>query len=349
MPACSDDFIEVALAADHNYIVGLTVAAYSIASSCNPENSLRFHFLHSAFSEEEKANIRRLLTSAKTNCEVCYYDVSEIDLSEFPVYASSRMAYARLFLPKLLTNVKYVIYSDVDTLWLDDISDLWNLRDQVKMVCCVREQSEKTKDMEESWFVSNGMEFDRGKYFCTGVSFYNLSAIRNAKAFDKVIEFGIRHRGFNCADQSMLYGAIGGQVEFLPDRWQTLPRNGVTAHPGEPVVLHYAGEAPWRCTHYTRMITDTQLLWFQACSIVLDESLWCSLRRFYSVPKIIFSRVVFIMLFKIWPVSVLSRGLLKMAGVKRFQETLCSRRHYLLPLVERKSYAIKAASSAAAI
>ena len=127
--------------------------------------------------EEEKANIRRLLTSAKTNCEVCYYDVSEIDLSGFPVYASSRMAYARLFLPKLLTNVKYVIYSDVDTLWLDDISDLWNLRDQVKMVCCVREQSEKTKDMEESWFVSNGMEFDRGKYFCTGVSFYNLSAM----------------------------------------------------------------------------------------------------------------------------------------------------------------------------
>lgn len=345
----TDGIIEVALAADQNYIVGLTVAAYSIACCCDQECSLRFHILYMGFSDRDKTTIRNLLCSVNGNCEVCFYDISEIDLSEFPVYAASRMTYARLFLPKLLINVKYVIYTDVDTLWLDDISDLWNLRNHVKMVSCVREQSEKTKDMEESWFVSNGMEFDRDKYFCAGVSFYNLFAIRNSNAFDKVIEFGARHRGFNCADQSMLYGAIGGQVEFLPDRWQTLPRNGVTACPGEPVVLHYAGEVPWRCTHYTRMITDTQLLWFQACAIARDESLWCSLRRFYSAPKIIFSRVVFILLFKIWPVSVLSRGLLKMAGIKSFRETLYRRRHYLRPLIERKSYGIKAASSAAAI
>ena len=337
MPAYSDDFIEVALAADHNYIVGLTVAAYSIASSCNPENSLRFHFLHSGFSEEEKANIRRLLTSAKTNCEVCYYDVSGIDLSELPIYASSRMTYARLLLPKLLLNLRYVIYADVDMLWLDDISDLWKLRDRVRLVSCVQEQSEKTKDIEEAWFAANGLDFDRERYFCAGVSFYNLTAIRSTDVFERVFDFGRRFHGFNCADQSMMYGAIGSEVEFLPDRWQSLPRNGVMVRPGEKIVLHYAGEVPWRCTHVTRMITDTQLLWFYACAIVFNESVWRSLRRFYSAPKIVFSRVVFCLMFKVRPIDILSRFLLRTMGVKRFDECLCDRRSYLNCL-EKRSY-----------
>lgn len=332
-----DGFIEVALAADQNYIVGLTIAAYSIACCCDSKSSLRFHILCSGFSEGDKANIRNLLSMAKENCEVCFYDISLLDLSNLPLYASSRMTYARLFLPQLLTNVPYVIYTDVDTLWLDDISDLWSLRSKVKIVSSVREQSEKTKNMEEAWFVSNGLGFDRNKYFCAGVSFYNLCAIRETKAFEKVIEFGSQYHGFNCADQSMMYGAIGCQVEFLPDRWQTLPRNGVTARPGEPLVLHYAGEVPWKCTHYTRMITDTQLLWFQACAIALDESVWSSLKRFYPAHEIIFSRAVFVLLFKLWPVSVLSRWFLKMAGIKSFQETLRMREHYLRPLIKRKS------------
>ena len=329
-------YIEVALAADRNYIVGLTVAAYSIACSCSSESCLRFHVLYSGFANEDKEDIRRLLLSAKQNCDVCFYDVSDVDLSELPIYASSRMTYARLLLPKLLSKVEFVIYADVDMLWLDDISDLWDLREYVKLVSCVREQSEKTKDMEESWFVSNGMEFDRDKYFCAGVSFYNLTAIRATNVFEKVFDFGRRFHGFNCADQSMMFGAIGDQVGLLPDRWQTLPRNGVVSRPNDGLVLHYAGEVPWKCTHYSRLITDTQLLWFQACAIVFNESIWCSLRRFYTAPKIVIARLLFVLLFKIWPIDVVSQFLLRMIGVKCFKETLRSRKDYLYRLIEKR-------------
>ena len=349
MPAYSDDFIEVALAADHNYIVGLTVAAYSIACSCNPANCLRFHFLFNGFTEEEKADIRRLLISAKNNCEVCYYDVSDVDLSELPIYASSRMTYARLLLPKLLSDLRYVIYADVDMLWLDDLSALWELRGHVELVSCVREQSEKTKDIEESWFVSNGKEFNRDNYFCAGVSFYNLAAIRSTNVFETVFDFGRRFRGFNCADQSMMYGAIGNRVGMLPDRWQSLPRNGIKVSPGEGVVLHYAGEVPWRCTHITRMITDTQLLWFHACAIAFGESVWRSLRRFYSARRIVLSRLVFLLMFRVWPIDILSRFLLRMIGVKSFDERLPGYRLYLGRLAKRSHTESIADSSSTAI
>ena len=344
-----DGYIDVALAADQNYIVGLTVAAYSIACHCNPENSLRLHILYSGFSDADKSRLKERLCTIRSKCEVCFYDVSEVDLSDFPVYASSRMTYARLLLPRLLTGLAYVIYADVDMLWLADISVLWCHRHQIALVSCVREPSEKTKDMEEAWFTSNGLPFDRSHYFCAGVSFYNLAAIRATGAFEMVAEFGRKYRGFNCADQSMMFGAIGRQVGILPDRWQTFPRNGVNARPGEPVVLHYAGEAPWKSSNYTRMITDTQLLWFQACALAFGESTWRSLRRFYSAGQIVFYRTVFILLFKIWPLNMVSPSLLRMAGVKKFSETLRSRRLYLQKFAERKSQSFNAASSSAAI
>jgi hypothetical protein len=93
--------------------------------------------------------------------------------------------------------------------------------------------------------------------------------------------------------------------------------------------LHYAGEAPWKVTSCTHLITDTQLLWFDACSLVFNESLWRSLRRFYSPFTIIKARLLFVALFKIWPISILGRLLLKCIGVEKFEESLKRRKHYL--------------------
>ena len=70
----SNSFVEVALAADKNYIVGLTVSACSIAKSCSRDVSVRFHILVSGFSEADKADIKEKLLSCKSNCEVCFYN-----------------------------------------------------------------------------------------------------------------------------------------------------------------------------------------------------------------------------------------------------------------------------------
>lgn len=325
----SDDFVEVALAADKNYIVGLIVTACSIAKSSSPDAIVRFHILFSGFSEADKVDVRQKLISCKSNCEVLFYDVSKVDFSFLPLYASSRMTYARLILPRLLAETEFVIYTDVDTLWLDDISQLWKLRYEIPLIACPREQSEKTIDMEEVWFTSRGLKFSRDTYFCAGISFYNLSVIRESGVFDKVFEFGKKFDNFNCAVQSMLYGTLGEQVKLLPYRWQTFPKNGIPASNGHNVVLHYAGEAPWKVTFCTHMITDTQLLWFDVCAKVFNESVWRSLRRFYSVFRIIKSRTLFVLLFKIWPISIFGRFLLKCVGIRKFNESLRCRKRYL--------------------
>lgn len=314
--------VEIALASDRNYFRGLAVTACSISKHAEKTARIRFHILHIGLTDAERRWLSDRIRAYHSASEVVYHDVEAVDMSSFPAYASSRMAYARLFLPQILTSVSYVIYSDVDILWMDDVSGLWKGRGDVGLVGCVRELSPGTLKMEREWFVSQGLPFDERGYFCTGISLYNLDEIRRRDAFAAVLEFGRTHKGFNCADQSMMYGALGREVTLLPDRWQTFPRNGVKAKRGEPMVLHYAGEAPWKVSRVTKMLTDTQLLWFDACAEVFGETKWRSLRKFYQAWEIVAYRAIFLTIFRIPPLHALFRAWLRQTGRGPFEEGL---------------------------
>ena len=318
----TNDIVEIALASDRNYFRGLAVTACSIAKHADKAASIRFHILHIGLTVEDRCWLTDRIQAFHPANEVEYHDVETVDMSDFPVYASSRMAYARLFLPHILPSVSHIIYSDVDVLWKDDISELWNCRFDIKLVACVRELSRGTLKMEREWFESRGLPFDENRYFCTGIGLYNLNEIRRRDAFAAVLEFGRAHSGFNCADQSMMYATIGQEVTFLPDKWQTFPRNGIAARRDEPIVLHYAGEAPWKASRITKMLTDTQLLWFDMCAEVFGETKWQSLRKFYKVWEIVAYRVVFLMIFRIPPLHALFRTWLRRTGRGPFEEAL---------------------------
>ena len=313
--------IEIALASDRNYFRGLAVAACSIAKSADATAKLRFHLLHAGLTEDDQRWLANRIRNFHVESEVVFYDVSSADMSDFPVYASSRMPYARLLLPRILPTVGHVIYSDVDVLWSADVSRLWALRTSIPLVGCVRELSSGTLKMEREWFGKNGLPFDETRYFCTGISLYHLSEIRRRDAFAAVLEFGRNYKGYNCADQSMMYGALGREVSHLPDCWQTFPRNGVRTKRGEPVVLHYAGEAPWKASRMTKMLTDTQLLWFDMCAEVFGETRWRSLRKFYKAREIIVYRAVFLAIFRIPPIHALFRAWLRRTGRGPFEES----------------------------
>ena len=312
--------IEIALASDRNYFRGLAVTACSIAKSAAVEAKLRFHLLHIGLTEEDQKWLANRIRDFHAESEVVFHDVSCFDMSKFPAYASSRMAYARLFLPDLLPDCRYVIYSDVDILWQDDIADFWAIRGSVGLVGCVRELSARTVAQEQRWFEAHGLEFDGSRYFCTGISFYNLDEIRRRDAFKDVLEFGMRYSDFNCPDQAMMYATIGKEVLLLPDRWQQLARLGVAGR-GQRMVLHYAGEAPWRISRTTKMLTDAQLLWFDMCAEVFGETKWRSLRKFYKTWEIIVYRAIFLIIFRIPPIHALFRAWLRRTGRGPFEES----------------------------
>ena len=110
------------------------------------------------------------------------------------------------------------------------------------------------------------------------------------------------------ADRS---GAVRGVVE--------LNRRGVV---GGAFELPDAGEAPWKASRITKMLTDVQLLWFDMCAEVFGETRWQSLRKFYKAWEIIVYRAIFLMIFRIPPIHALFRAWLRRTGKGPFEESL---------------------------
>jgi len=125
----NDGKIHVVLASDANYLPGLEVTKASILRSCSAPERIVWHI----FDET---------------------DLAKLDVDEFPVWNTSKMTWLRLFLPELLPEVDRVVYSDVDTVWMRDVCELWDAtagnREGSPSIYWVRD-FEVTVDMTREW------------------------------------------------------------------------------------------------------------------------------------------------------------------------------------------------------
>lgn len=291
------DPVEIALAADSKYFDGLLVTATSIALFANPQATLSYTILDGGLSAQEYAELKSYVMRIHTPST---FNLIKLNLGDFSVadsYAGGKMPYARLLLPRLLSGSEFVIYSDVDTLWLTDISQLWSLRDRNCIYMSSPEKCAGTLDMEAKWFRDRGLAFDQASYFCTGLSFMNLRLFRDQDICGKCLDFLTLHGHTNCADQTALNAILRNSARLLPDCWQKFPRNGISGKDfSGTMILHYAGEVPWHATRQTHLLTDIQLLWFKFYARVARKSVWQSLRKHYSATQIISGRLLFLLI-----------------------------------------------------
>ena len=92
------------------------------------------------------------------------------------------------------------------------------------------------------------------------------------------------------------------------------------------LVLHYAGEPPWSISNTSKMLTDTQLLWFCFDATIRGCTTWQSLRRYYSAMQIIISRLTFKIIMSTTITRHLFYWLLKSLGRWKFKETIPKKR-----------------------
>ena len=100
----------------------------------------------------------------------------------YPKWNGNRMAYARLLLPEALPDVDYVIYCDVDFLWLRDVAELWKCRDSQYVLQSVKDMDD-TVQKEECWFRKNGLPFNSEKYVCCGLSIRRRTIVTVTERF----------------------------------------------------------------------------------------------------------------------------------------------------------------------
>jgi len=286
--------IHVALASNECYLPGLEVTMATMAVRAVPGVRLCFHVLDGGIEdsrfEEFAGRVRRL----RQDCAIMRHRLD--DERGFRDVFGKRMAYKRLLLPEILHDLEFALYCDVDFLWLEDVSGLWEQRDSRLLLQATHDKAPETMEGERRWFTAHGIPFDGEQYFSTGLMLMNLRKFREDNVAPKVFSFLEGHPDVNLADQSALNAVVPKkEVGFLASRWQVFSRDVCFTRDSDgPVAVHYAGEIPWLRRANVDMLTDMVLFWHRVNATLRGISLWRALRLHFGACEIIVRRMFFL-------------------------------------------------------
>lgn len=282
--------IEVALAANQNYVPGLYITACSIAQYCNIGCPLRFNVLDANIDDSAKAFVEAKVLELHPKSVFRWLPVNEQMFARLPKWNGGYMVYTRLLLPKLLNDCDWCIYCDCDFLWLRDIAELWRERDERYGVISTVDGSSVILKEDAPWFHANGFLFDLETYFCAGLTFFNLKMFREKGWQERCLELLQTHPPYN--DQSVLNVVTEGVKKLLPkSKWQCFTLELSQKEIDEGVVVHYAGEIPWKPFPRHGMISGSFYLWHEANARFREITPWQSLRMFYSPIQMFYYRL----------------------------------------------------------
>lgn len=257
--------ISVSCASDEAYYCGLLVTLHSLVSHAKEGCRLVCHVLDTGLSDESKADLTCRISSIKgCSANIVFHTIDVSLFENMPKWRGNRTAYIRLLLQDILVDEDYTIYTDVDTLWLRDVSELWAMRAEVPVLAAVPDGSgmrELSSGEERSReFYKLGKNVRPEHYYCSGLLLMNLKELRNR-------DFTTAWRDF--------FGKYGSMIKFpdqdiynwffqppevllLDFRWGEF--SSVYGERGlqEPRVMHYAKQAPWN-----HKITVVGMLWWR--------------------------------------------------------------------------------------
>lgn len=290
----TDKRVEVALPSDENYVCGLLVTAASMAKFMPSDVVLSINVLDGGIHDDTFASFAEKIKGIHERTEFRRLSIDESVFTAYPKWSGNRMTYARLMLAELLPDVDHVIYCDTDYIWLTDVTELWKLRDDNVIIQSSRDGVPESEQKERMWHEKYGFPFDPKRYFCAGLSFYNLRLFREERIIKQVSDFLISHPDVPFADQTAMNVLLGHRARLLPQKWQRFSRDVTNAELKAGCAIHFAGEVPWRkLGMWVNTITDSMLIWHRFNAGLQGISTWKSLRRWYGAGEIIRRRMLF--------------------------------------------------------
>ena len=286
--------IVVALASDQNYFDGLLVTAGSMARCACQDSDIEWVVLDGGIEECSFRLLEESLLRLHGRSEIRRIIFDKEHISNAPEYNGSIMTYSRLLLSKLLPEVEFVLYCDVDFLWRADVAELWKLRCDKYILQSTHDQNVMLNGGrgEETWFRKHNFCFDKDRYFCAGLCLFNLKLIRD-EGYDKIfLDALLTNNNLPLADQTVLNAYVPScKIGFLPDRWQifvTILKSEQTKH---PFVLHYAASAPWKNMW---LFSDSKMLWYKELARISQCSLTSVIGKYNKIGFAFFLRFLYL-------------------------------------------------------
>lgn len=276
--------VEIAMASDAGYAVGMYVTAASIALYASRDVCLSFTFLDGGIPNQQFDSFIEKLKELHPSVTYRRIKVEESDFKDFTAWRGNKMTYSRFMLIKELSDVDFVVYCDVDFLWLRDISKLWEKRDENVVLQAVRDPN-VVNTKEPQWFKDHGYEFNEHTYLCAGFLFMNLKMLR-AERFDEQAYALIRkHPDFLFADQESFVILLGERTKFLDDSWMRFSKTLESSDFNKPIVCHFVNDVPWKSATLSNRLRDATMAWKLMADKIAVLKLTAKERVFYFLTR----------------------------------------------------------------
>lgn len=255
---------------DNSYVVPAAVAFWSLLNRAKSDVFYEMHVLHHDITDE---NIKLLqsVVGRFNNATLEFHDTDGFLSDEFDngtftsSYAHSNFTVdtiLRCFAARFFPQYDKIIYSDVDVVFMDDISEIYDIDLRGKYIAGVRGPFMKYVANELSHLKPEHFEMLHDTYFAGGIWVMNLKKIRADNLESRMLEI-VRDdtivKRFN--DQDIMNIACENHVAFLPLNYISYPylldllrKPDFISHYSHdelfdsiinPKILHFAGEKPW--------------------------------------------------------------------------------------------------------
>ena len=286
LPTINDDLVHIALAANHRYLPGLLVTMVSMIRSSSRKDKIQFHILSEGLSEDDKKQVSSFAAEYGSPApEYFEPDMAPIR-ARFTAYKNSHATFLRLFLCEILPY-EWMIYSDVDTMWLRDPAELWAMRDNSVSIQWCHDLPSICQGVHR--YSKWNPDFAESKYSCAGMMLMNLKRLRESGFVAQAAAFVEKWGTPFFADQDILNYVCRHDAKILPQHWDCMMPtkeavNGLVYHfngIGSMFNSSFSGWRPlyypWFRFYYDFILKDPKK---QVCGIFKRALFW-SLGIFY--------------------------------------------------------------------
>lgn len=251
--------IPIVFAFDNNLTFPACVCLSSLIMSANKDTFYDIFILHSSRELLDKKNLS-IVSDAFENCRIQYRQVDNVFDHAFEIRGITTPAYYRLLIPELIPEYDKILYSDVDVIFRDDLSDVYFNTDMDDYyIAGVDSIAHMIPDLKEYYEQERKLD-SRGNIY-SGNLIINSKKMREDGIVDKFREHVDKKYKFQ--DMDIINIVCKGKIKYLPPSFcyttyiSDFAVNNrellKTVWPEEQIqeaqdkgIVHYNGQKPWK-------------------------------------------------------------------------------------------------------
>lgn len=271
------NMVPIVFCFDDNLELAAGVCISSLLQHAHPDTFYDIFILHSDICQFPFGRLNEL-PAHYGNCRITYRTVSREFEQAFEIRGITVATYYRLLIPELIPEYDKVLYSDVDVIFRDDLSDIYINTDMEG--CYVAGVSTPYSDMTA--YVETVIKTTITQYIAAGNLIFNNKKLREDGVVERFKQVALKKWKYQ--DMDTINIVCAGKIKQLPPwfcmtyiTFEILNTPNQSYYPPEVAeyarkygIIHYNGPKPWNqyCLNFD--------IWWQYYrkSIFFDEKFY---------------------------------------------------------------------------